>query len=301
MTVPHPGDLTPLTTGQLATHLAARQPIQSASFAEADWNELPAEDATFQDCLFEAAAFTSTLFSGARFLRCRFLRCRFSHTDLQQAAFEDCTFHARDHAAEGCTFLFANLHATRFLRTDLSMAVFDRSELFDIAMDHCTLRGARFHKADFSHAYSRKVIATRATFRACNFELADLTGLRLPGCDLTASRFREADLTGADLTGTTLRDADLFQATLTNAHLAAADLRGADISGLALAALASHAGLKITQGQQHILLEGLHLLMAVCESDQILHQACTFDTRLQLGNTRPLMPEELLSQFVLAH
>lgn len=45
MTVAHPGDLTSLTTGQLATHLAARQPIQSASFTGVDWNELPAEDA----------------------------------------------------------------------------------------------------------------------------------------------------------------------------------------------------------------------------------------------------------------
>jgi fluoroquinolone resistance protein len=88
VTAPHPGDLTPLDTGQLTTLLAARQPIQSASFTAVDWSELSAEDAIFQDCLFDAAAFTNTLFSGARFLRCRFLRCRFAHTDLQQAAFD---------------------------------------------------------------------------------------------------------------------------------------------------------------------------------------------------------------------
>jgi fluoroquinolone resistance protein len=124
-------------------------------------------------------------------------------------------------------------------------------------MDQCTLRGARFHKPDFSHAYSRKTVSTRATFRACNLELADLAEARLPGCDLTGSRLREADLSGADLTGATLRDCDLFQADLTRARLAEADLRGAEISGLNLLQLASFAGLRIDAAQQHQLLAAL--------------------------------------------
>jgi len=114
-------------------------------------------------------------------------------------------------------------------------------------MDQCTLRGARFHKTDFSHAYSRKTVSTRATFRTCNLELADLAEARLPGCDLT----------GADLTGATLRDCDLFQADLASAKLAGADLRGAEISGLNLLQLASFAGLRIDASQQHLLLMAL--------------------------------------------
>jgi fluoroquinolone resistance protein len=79
----------------------------------------------------------------------------------------------------------------------------------------------------------------------------------LPGCDLHASRFREADLSAADLSDADLHEADLFQANLGDARLDGADLRDAEISGLDLRVLASYAGLKVNQGQQHILLVGL--------------------------------------------
>ena len=191
---------------------------------------------------------------GARFLRCRFIRCRFSRAELPDTAFEDCAFLMQ---SEGCTFTFCNLRAARFLRCDLSLCRIERSDLFDIAMDQCVLRGVRLHKADFSHAYSRKLVTTRASFRGCNLELADLSEARLPGCDFSGSRLREADLSAADLTGAILRDCDLFQAVLVRTRLADADLRGADISGLNLLQLAGFAGLKINQSQQHILLDGI--------------------------------------------
>jgi fluoroquinolone resistance protein len=44
---------------------------------------------------------------------------------------------------------------------------------------------------------------------------------------------------------------------LDGAKLDGADLRGAEISGLDLTRLGGYRGLKITQGQQHILLSGL--------------------------------------------
>jgi fluoroquinolone resistance protein len=124
-------------------------------------------------------------------------------------------------------------------------------------MDQCNLRGTRFEKADFSHAFSRKLVRTRGTFRNCNLELADLAETRLADCDFSGSRLREADFTSADLTDASLRDCDLFQAVLTGAKLDGADLRGAEISGLKLQHLASFGRMKINQSQQDILLDGI--------------------------------------------
>ncbi len=242
-----------MDTGQLRAKLG-HGPIEDAQLHEVAWTDLDCEAAQFNRCSFAGAQFTNTVFSGARFVGCHFFGARFSHAELGEAVFEDCQFATRDADAAGCSFVFSNLRDARFRNCDLSLCQFDRSDLFGIEMDQCVLRGARFIKVDFSHAYSRKLVTTRATFRNCNFELADLSEARLPGCDLTSCRFREADLTGADLTDAMLRDADLFQAILTSAKLAGADLRGAEISGLNLIELASFVRMKIDQGQQHLLL-----------------------------------------------
>jgi len=244
-------------TPQLTTKLFRRTQIDAADLSAVDWTDLACEEAHFTACTFTNTQFAGTNLAAARFDNCTFTACRFTRAELQEARFEACRFLPGAIKTEGCTFTFTNMRATRFLRCDLSLARIERSDLFDITMDQCTLRGATFHKLDFSQAYSRKLITTRATFRHCNLELADLTQARLPGCDLTGSRLREADLTEADLTGAILRDTDLFQATLTNTKLANADLRGAEISGLNLRHLATYAGLKISQGQQHILLDGI--------------------------------------------
>jgi fluoroquinolone resistance protein len=245
-----------MDTGQLRARLA-KGPIEDAQLAEVAWTDLDCEGAKFNRCSFAGAQFTNTVFSGARFVGCRFLGARFSHAELGEAAFEECQFATRDTAATGCSFAFSNLRDARFTTCDLSLCQFDRSDLFAIEMDQCVLRGARFNKVDFSHAYSRKLVTTRAIFRTCNFELADLSEARLPGCELASCRFREADLSGADLTDAMLRDADLFQAILTGTKLAGADLRGAEISGLNLMELASFARMKIDQGQQHLLLDAI--------------------------------------------
>jgi fluoroquinolone resistance protein len=124
-------------------------------------------------------------------------------------------------------------------------------------MDRCNLLGARFSHADFSHAYGRKVTPIKAKLHRCNFELAQMAGIRLPECDLSASNFREADLTDADLTGANLRDCDLEKCELLRAKLAGADVRGAKIAGLNLLSLGSMQGLKVSQAQQWLLLAGL--------------------------------------------
>lgn len=50
---------------------------------------------------------------------------------------------------------------------------------------------------------------------------------------------------------------DLFQALTAGTKLAGADLREGELSGLDLAALGSVSGMKITTGQQHVLLSAM--------------------------------------------
>lgn len=231
--------------------------LTDVRLADLAWPDAAAEDADFDGCEFARIVFADAPLQGARFRRCRFVRCRFSHAELRGAVFEDCSFTDPDEAAAGCVFAFSRLRDARLSRCDLAFAVFERSELHNVEIDRCSLLGARFDRADFSHAYGRKSVSTRAIFRECNLELADLSGAKLMTCDLSGSRMRETCLAGADLTDADLRDCDLFQADFAKARLAGADLRGAAISGLDLIALESFQGLRITPEQQHLLLTAI--------------------------------------------
>jgi fluoroquinolone resistance protein len=248
--------MTAMDAAQVRAKIDQQSPVESATFFDFDWHDFDGEGARFIDCHFVEAQFGGTNFGSATFARCHFIRCRFSHADLRDTAFNECQFLDRADTT-GCIFTFSDLRQARFLKCDLSLCEIDRSDLFSIEMDACNLRGARLHRIDFSHAYSRKVVRTRATFRGCNLELVDLAEVRMAECDLTASRFREADLSAADLTGAVLRDCDLFKTVLTGAKLEGADLRGAEISGLSLMELASFHRMKVYQSQQHILLAGI--------------------------------------------
>jgi fluoroquinolone resistance protein len=243
-----------MDAAQLHDRLTNGAPIEGASLTDIDWAERRYDDAMFVDCGFSAAQFTATGLAGARFTR-----CRFAHADLHEATFEDCVFVDRAEKVEGCNFAFSDLRDVRWLQCDLSLAVFDRCDLFSVELDRCNLLGARFTKVDFSHAYSRKVITTRARFRGCNLGLAEMAELRLASCDLSGSRFREANLAGTDLSGADLRDCDLFQAVLDGARLDRADLTGAEISGLNLLRLAGFARMKINADQQYALLAALEI------------------------------------------
>jgi len=202
------------------------------------------------------AQLSSVILQNARFVRCRFVRCRFAHADLREAVFDHCDFADPD-SHSGPQFAFSRLDETRFIACDLSFADVDRTSLYGVAFEACNLRGARFHRAEFSRAFGGKVVRTAAAFTGCNLELADLADAALPGCDLSRSSMREADLTGADLEGSDLTGCDLFQALTAGARLAGADLREGELSGLDLTALGSVSGMKVTTGQQYQLLTAM--------------------------------------------
>jgi fluoroquinolone resistance protein len=154
---------------------------------------------------------------------------------------------------------FSRLESARFSRCDLSFAHFERSEMHALRLEDCNLRGARFQRVDFSRSLGRRRSPVAAALTRCNFHLADLAEIVLPGGDLAGSRFRDADLSRADFEGANLRDCDLFGADTTGAKLAGADLRGAEVGGLDVFSLASREGMKVGLDQQYALLTALGL------------------------------------------
>jgi fluoroquinolone resistance protein len=225
-----------LSTDRFFAILAEQGTIENADLSSVDWNDADCDE--------------------ARLVKCRLIGCRFAHTKFRAAWFEDCIFTDRAKST-GSVFAFSELSNARFHRCDLSFCAFDRSNLFNIDMEKCTLRGARFVSADFAKSFGRSVVAPKASMRECNFELAALGGVRLPQCNLSGSSFHEADLVRADLSGADLRYADLEGTELSEAKLAKADLRGAKIAGLNLLALATRDGMKIDASQQWLLLTAL--------------------------------------------
>ena len=242
---------------KLRSKLDRGEPVGGAAFLDTDWTDFNCENAKFTDSGFDQAQFSNVVFSGTKFVRCKFQRCCFFPRRSERYGIRGVRFYRSGRTGPVAPLRSAICGGPDFWKCDLSLCQIERSDLFSIEMDQCVLRGARFHKVDFSHAYSRKLVTTRATFRGCNMELVDLSEARLATCDFTGSRLREADFTAADLTDAVLRESDLFQAILMDSKLAGADLRGAEISGLNLMALASFAGMKINQSQQHNLLLGV--------------------------------------------
>ena len=235
---------------------AAGAVIEGRTIAGFEWAEADLTEAVFVDCVIEDEQLGAVVLEGARFTRCRVGRCRLARAELREAVFEDCVL-TDPSAHAGATFAFSRLEQARFVRCDLSFAHFDRCEMAAVAFEDCNLRGARFTRVDFTKSLGRQRLGASATFRRCNFHLAELSEISLPRCDLAGSLFREADLSEADLEGADLSGADLFGAITSGAKLAGADLRGAEVSGLDLLALASRAGLKITIDQQYALLTAL--------------------------------------------
>ncbi len=235
---------------------AAGATIQGEIIADFDWAEEDLSEAVFADCVIADARFGAVILEGARFHRCRILRGRFARADLRETLFEDCSF-ADPGSHAGLTLAYCRVEQAVFRRCDLSFAKVDGCEMHGVTLEDCNLRGAHFQRNDFTRNLGRRRSAAAAMFRRCNFHLADLSEIALPGCDLPGSRFREADLTAANFEEADLHDADLFGALTAEAKLAGADLRGAEISGLDITALASRDGLKITPDQQYALLTAL--------------------------------------------
>ncbi len=242
----------------MATILEEGAVIRGADLSEEDFGERHLADAQFDECTFRDVQLTGPLLQRAEFRNCRFIRCRFASADLRDAIFEHCNF-ADDGGHIGVQLAFSRLENARFESCEMSFAKFDSCDAYGLELKDSNLRGASIVKVDFTRLFGKKVTRTQATITNCRLQLADLTGISLPDCDLAGTSFREAVLRRADLSNANMMGCDLDNATTTGAMLSRANLRGASLTGMKLDELAAFDGLMISADQQQTLLSELGL------------------------------------------
>jgi fluoroquinolone resistance protein len=187
---------------------------------------------------------------------CSFQPCRFANCNFVEARFDDCIFFSAERK-EGCTFAFGEMRNLELAHCNLSSAVFDRCDLYNLNAKDCSFRSARLKGSVFHKKVSRSVVLTKARFENCNLSFADMCGLSLHSCEFPGCKFSETLLFDADLSDALLENAVIDRAEWDRAKLAGADLRGASISGLNLALLADYRGMMVSESQQDGLLEAL--------------------------------------------
>jgi len=246
----------PLTT--LVMPLEPESHVRGEDLSHSRFADLDLTGARFDGCTFTDVRFAGTRFESARFDRCRFVRCQFANVELRDAELVECDF-TDDAGHLGAYFSLCRMEQALFTQCDLSFAKVERCDLYCVRLAGCNLRGSAFVRVEFSRSFSRKLVKWGGWMTDCNFEYANLGGLRLREGDLRESRFREAVLQQADLEEADLRDVDLTRATLDGARLARADVRGATLDGLNLQTLSSYDGLVVSARQQFPLLSAMGL------------------------------------------
>ena len=194
-----------------------------------------------------------------QFDHCTFVECSFSSAECREVRFARCRFYDAD-TETGTSFRFANLRGCRFDHCDLTLADLSRSGLYQSEFSGCQLTGCQLNSATSCHLIGGNVELSEATFADCNLAYANLTGVRMPGTDFSASRMSHVQLERADLTGAILTDCELHQAEGAGMILRDTDLRGALISGLDIREI-DLAGARIGPVEALPLLEAIGLVI----------------------------------------
>jgi len=124
----------------------------------------------------------------------------------------------------GCDLTGVDFAAADLEGADFSGATLVRAT-FNDGPNGCRLKGAKFGRADLSHAN-----LALAKCREADFTGAKLAEANLRSAGFALARFSGADLTQADFSYCDLKGADFSGATLTGCRFVHTDLRGADFS-----------------------------------------------------------------------
>ncbi len=214
-----------------------------------------AEELSFRDCIIRDSHIKGEMLAASIWSNCRFINCQFIGADLSDARFDGSVFF------EGATtrataFRYCDLGRARFANCNMALVKINGCEAYDVAFEDCQMRGLDLDNTKLVQSAGKRRFAS-ARFKACQladaiFDKLDLTSCSFEACDLSYATFQQSRLVNA-----VMRDCNLQSIETTDANFAGADLRGSDLHGFRLTGLKSHAGMRVSAGQQHHLLTGL--------------------------------------------
>ena len=208
---------------------------------------------------FERKRFEQQEVEGQSFSECRFVGCNFSWLDLAECRFVDCSFYEREREL-GCQLQGCDLREASFLRWDLTLADFSRSQCLGLEMRDCQAMGINFAHASFANQITVKSYFCEAHLTGNNFSYANFDGCLLERCELGGNRWQGASLLGASLAGSDLSGSEFGQIDWTSFNLQGCDLRQCDLPGLDLRRV-NLDGVQINEEQQQGLLEQIGLVV----------------------------------------
>ena len=177
----------------------------------------------------------------------------------RESRFVDCSFYDREREL-GCLFQGCDLREASFLRCDLTLADFGRSQCLGLEMRDCQAMGINFAHASFANRITAKKLLLRSPPHRQQLQLRQLR--KLPAGAVRACRqpLAGANLLGASLAGSDLSGSEFGQTDWTSFNLQGCDLRQCDLPGLDLRRV-NLAGVQINEDQQRGLLEQIGLVV----------------------------------------
>ncbi len=227
-------------------------------FHDLNWSNLCKDELVLVDCEFHNCDFSGASLAYIQAKGCTFHECNFKDTSLKEAVFKSCSFFDSD-KQKGCYFYAAQLVNSRFFQCDLSLADFERADVFAIEIASSKAQGCSFKQANFTNVISRRKLFCSAFLTDSNFRYADFEGCQLVSCDLNGSSFINASFFQTNLEKCQLINADLTGIQFERLTLVGADLRNAQLDNLDIRKIDLQ-GAKINDWQQSVLLESLGII-----------------------------------------
>lgn len=227
-------------------------------FYDLQWMGQSKQELKLVDCEFHHCDFSNTALDFMQASGCTFYECNFKNSGLKEAVFEKCRF-LDPKAQIGCYFYGADLVNSQFINCDISLADFERADMFGIEISNSKAQGCSFKQANFASLVSRKKLFCSAHLTDSHFRYADFEGCQLASCNLSGSAFVNANFFQTNLEKSQLINADLTGIQFERLALAGADLRNAQLEGLDIRKVDLQ-GAKISDWQQSVLLESLGII-----------------------------------------
>lgn len=227
-------------------------------FHDLNWSNLSKDELLLENCEFHCCDFSGASLAYLQAKGCTFHDCNFKDASLKEAVFETCSFFDSE-KQKGCYFYAAELVNSRFFQCDLSLADFERADVFAIEISSSKAQGCSFKQANFTNVVSRRKLFCSAFLTDSNFRYADFERCQLVSCDLNGSSFINANFFQTNLEKCQLINADLTGIQFERLSLAGADLRNAQLDNLDIRKIDLQDA-KINDWQQSVLLESLGII-----------------------------------------